>query len=31
MDVQIRFAQTDEERHAIYRLRYEIYIEEMGK
>ncbi len=30
MDMQIRFAETQQERDAIYRLRYQIYIQEMG-
>jgi CRP-like cAMP-binding protein/predicted GNAT family N-acyltransferase len=29
MDVEVRFARTEEERQAIYRLRYETYVEEM--
>ncbi|HLM61027.1 MAG TPA: hypothetical protein VK308_09500 [Pyrinomonadaceae bacterium] len=28
---QIRIAETDEERRAIYAFRYRVYIEEMGK
>ena len=30
-DFHIAFAETDEERRAVYRFRYEIYVEEMGK
>ena len=30
-DIHIAFAETDEERRAVYRFRYEIYVEEMGK
>jgi CRP-like cAMP-binding protein/predicted GNAT family N-acyltransferase len=29
MDVEIRFASTEEEREAVYRLRYDTYVEEM--
>ena len=29
MDVEIRFASTEEERDAVYRLRYATYVEEM--
>lgn len=29
MEVEVRFAQTEDERAAIYRLRYETYVEEM--
>lgn len=29
MDVEVRFARTEEERHAVYRLRYATYVEEM--
>ncbi|WP_224249249.1 cyclic nucleotide-binding domain-containing protein [Hyalangium gracile] len=29
MDVEVRFASTEDEREAIYRLRYETYVEEM--
>jgi hypothetical protein len=30
MTVALRFAETDADREAIYRLRYEIYVEDMG-
>jgi len=30
-DLQIRVAETEEEKRAVYRLRYDIYVEEMGR
>ena len=30
MDLQFKFATTTEEREAVYRLRYEVYVEERG-
>lgn len=29
--MEIRLAETDEERQAVYRLRYDVYVEEMGR
>jgi hypothetical protein len=30
-DVEVRIATTDEEREAVFRFRYEVYVEEMGR
>ena len=31
MDIQIGIAETEDERRAVYRLRYDVYVEEMGR
>ena len=30
-EIEIRTADTDEEREAVYRFRYAVYVEEMGR